>query len=58
MDPDFFHFDGYKGVSLSTVIAYLPQHTHHKAHPEPRGILDPLEHRAVSCMDISMRPSA
>ena len=54
MDPNLLHFDGYQGVSLSNVTAHLPQQTHQSAYSKPCGILDPLEYRAVSCMDTSM----
>ena len=59
MDPDFLHLDGYQGVSLSTTTAHhFPQQAHREAHPELRGVLDPLEHRAVSRMDLPMHSSA
>ena len=54
MDPNVLHFDGYQGVSLSNVTAYLPLQKHHTAHSKPCGILDPLEYCAVSCMDFSV----
>ena len=54
MDSNLLHFDGYQGVNLSNVTAYLPLQPHQMAHPKPCGILDPLEYCAVSGMDTSV----
>lgn len=57
MDPDFLHSDDHQGVDLFTVIAHLPQQAHRKAHPRSRGVLGPLEHCAVSRLDLAMHSS-
>lgn len=57
MAPDFLYSDGHQGVNLSTVTQNLSKQAHRKAHPEPRGVLGPLERRAVFSLDLAMHSS-
>ena len=41
---------------MSTSIAHhLPHQAHRQVHPEPHSVLDPLERRTVSSMDLPMQ---
>ena len=54
MASDFLYSDGDQGINLFAFAPHIPQQADHKAHPEPRSVFDPFEHRAVPYLDSAM----